>query len=86
MNKKSKPVRMCIVCKGRFEQKILHRFYTQKGEICQNLGFGRSMYLCETCLRCKDKILQKAFLRVCPNINTVITQENLKEVMINGKG
>lgn len=33
----------------------------------------------------EDKVLQKAFSKICKNLNTKITQQGLKEIFLNGK-
>ncbi|MDN2901063.1 hypothetical protein PAJ96_08830, partial [Campylobacter jejuni] len=43
------------------------------------------VYLCETCILSEGKVLQKAFFKSCKNLNTKITQQNLKEIVLNGK-
>ena len=46
---------------------------------------GRSGYLCQNCIEKEDKILQKAFFKICKNLNTKITPQGLKEIFLNGK-
>lgn len=83
--KKHTPIRMCIVCKNRFEQKSLYRFQIQKGEIVSKIQFGRSLYICNQCIFCEEKDLQKTFSKVYKDFHTKISQENLKEIFLNGK-
>lgn len=73
--KKHKAIRMCIVCKERFEQNSLHRFRIQKDTLCQKINHGRSVYLCDTCIFSKDKILQKAFCKLGSNLNIQIIKD-----------
>lgn len=75
------PVRMCFVCKQRFAQKNLYRFWVKEGKIHFNLKFGRSTYLCQACLEAKN--LTKAFLKVH---KMEINEINLKENLLNVKG
>ncbi|MFQ6342953.1 hypothetical protein [Campylobacter sp. VTCC 70190] len=82
---KHSPIRMCIVCKNRFEQKLLFRFKVVLGVIVSKAECGRSGYLCQNCIEKEDKILQKAFSKICKNLNTKITQQELKEIFLNGK-
>ncbi|BEK37785.1 YlxR family protein [Campylobacter coli] len=82
---KHEPIRMCIVCKNRYLQKSMYRFKHFQGELYKDFDFGRSVYLCETCILSEGKVLQKAFFRSCKNLNTKITQQNLKEIVLNGK-
>ena len=77
--KKHIPIRMCIVCKNRF------RFKVVLGDIVPKAEHGRSGYLCQNCIEREDKVLQKAFSKICKNLNTKITQQGLKEIFLNGK-
>lgn len=61
---------MCIVCKNRYLQKNMHRFKHFQGELYKDFAFGRSVYLCETCILSEGKVLQKAFFKSCKNLNT----------------
>ena len=83
--KKHIPIRMCIVCKNRFKQNALFRFKVVLGEIKIKTEYGRSGYLCQICINKEDKILQKTFSKVYRNLNTKITQQELKEIFSNGK-
>ncbi|MBC5858118.1 DUF448 domain-containing protein [Campylobacter jejuni] len=83
--KKHIPIRMCIVCKNRFKQNVLFRFKVVLGDIMPKAEHGRSGYLCQNCIEKEDKILQKAFSKICKNLNTKITQQGLKEIFLNGK-
>ncbi|MGH2267703.1 MULTISPECIES: hypothetical protein [Campylobacter] len=82
---KHKPVRMCVVCKNRFFQKELHRLKVFKAELYQNLAFGRSIYLCNHCLLIEDEKFQATFSKICKKLNIKITQQNIKEIVLNGK-
>lgn len=82
---KHEPIRMCIVCKNRYLQKKLHRFKNFQGELYNKFNFGRSVYLCEACILSEDNILQKAFIKACKNLNIKITQQKIKEIVLNGK-
>ncbi len=79
------PIRMCIVCKNRFEKNVLFRFKVVLGSITTNIECKRSSYLCSSCLEKEDKILQKAFSKMYKNLNIKITQQRLKEIFLNGK-
>ncbi|MBM0636511.1 DUF448 domain-containing protein [Campylobacter sp. VicNov18] len=83
--KKHIPIRMCIVCKNRFEKNVLLRFKIVLGDISTKTECGRSLYLCQNCIEKQDKILQRAFSKICKNLNTKITQQGLKEIFLNGK-
>lgn len=48
MNKEL-PIRMCVICRGRFEKKNLHRYVlrvTEKEDIILAQGDGRGYYHC----------------------------------------
>lgn len=76
------PVRMCVVCKKKDEQRNLFRFQIKASQITKFSGFGRSYYLCGLCLKKDEKVLQKAFSK----LNKSIIQLNLKEIFFNGEG
>ena len=63
LNKKAIMQRMCVACRGRFAQDSLKRLQIKDGEVVAFSGFGRSFYLCDSCLQTKncEKILQKIF-------------------------
>ena len=76
------PIRMCIVCRTRVEQKSLFRLQIKSGEVVKFTGFGRSFYLCELCTQKDIKVLQKAFSKI---YNGII-QPNFKEILLDDKG
>ncbi|ARQ98073.1 hypothetical protein [Campylobacter lanienae] len=80
MRKFHKPIRMCVVCKGRFYQKELYKFRSLNGEIILNLGNARSFYICENCIQKDIKELKKPLTKFGKN------SINLKEIIVNGKG
>jgi len=58
-----KPVRMCVVCRKKFNQKVLNRLQCKDKKIVPFSGTGRSFYVCGSCIN--DKKLIKYILRVC---------------------
>ena len=80
MRKFHKPIRMCVVCKGRLYQKELYKFRSLNGEIILNLGNARSFYICENCIQKDIKDLRKPLTKFGKN------SINLKEIIVNGKG
>ena len=80
MRKFHKPIRMCVVCKGRFYQKELYKFRSLNGEIILNLGNARTFYICENCIQKDIKDLRKPLTKFGKN------SINLKEIIVNGKG
>lgn len=79
MRKFHKPIRMCVVCKGRFYQDELYKFGSLNGEIVQNLGNARSFYICIICIKKDAKELRKPLTKFGKN------SINLKEIIVNGK-
>ncbi|WP_238389022.1 hypothetical protein [Campylobacter fetus] len=79
MNKFHKPIRMCVVCKGRFFQNELFKFACVNGEIQINSKNIRSFYLCKTCIQKDKKDLKKPLSRFSKN------SVNLKEILADGK-
>lgn len=63
-----KPLRMCVVCRGRFLQKTLLRLQCIDGALSLFSGIKRSFYLCETCLKDSKKI-NKVFSKQCKKSN-----------------
>lgn len=51
MGQQNLKVRMCIACRARLNQKELFRFVkVGKEEIIKFNGFGRSFYICKSCV------------------------------------
>ncbi|WP_458701678.1 DUF448 domain-containing protein [Sulfurospirillum sp. 1307] len=51
---------MCIICRGRFEQKNLTRFQIDNGKLIQFSKQGRSFYICLKCKELDEMQLVKA--------------------------
>ncbi len=81
--KKHQAIRMCIVCRNRFEKRLLVRFGVAKDELCVEFKFGRGVYLCQTCKAKEERILHKAFSKIYKKLK--INPQNLKELVLNGK-
>jgi len=47
---------MCIACRSRYPQHTLIRLKQEGNEIIAYNGYGRSIYLCEKCIRNDKKI------------------------------
>lgn len=75
------PIRMCIVCKTRFSQDILNRFFLDQATITRHKCNGRSFYICNECLKKDIKILKKPLGRYLKNLDKC----NLKEILLNGE-
>lgn len=79
------PIRMCVVCRGRFEQSKLRRYHILNSSLFIGKGNSRSFYICEECLQKDDKILKKSLGRVAGSfLSTLQGGENLKEILLNG--
>lgn len=63
LSKKAIKTRMCVACKGRFAQDLLLRLQINNGVVAEFGGFGRSFYLCDSCIATKncEKIISKIF-------------------------
>ncbi len=80
------PIRMCIVCRTRIEQKALRRFQQLKGELVLFSGNGRSFYLCETCMKENEKKVIKVLNHKCKTHHQALTEfgKIFKETGSNG--
>ncbi|MDP3466465.1 MAG: DUF448 domain-containing protein [Sulfuricurvum sp.] len=77
----SHPVRMCIVCRERFEQSALIRLQCREGNLEPYIGMGRSFYLCSACVEHKKTSGQLA--RYCKSNTPVMLMNRLKEIVVN---
>ena len=77
----SHPVRMCIVCRERFEQSTLVRLQCREGNLESYAGMGRSFYLCLACTEHKKTSGQLA--RHCKSNTPVMLMNRLKEIVVN---
>jgi predicted RNA-binding protein YlxR (DUF448 family) len=75
-----KPIRMCITCRGRFEQNLLIRLQCKDKKLSLFNNEGRSFYICSNCLEDTNKI-SKSLKRVCKNNNKY--EIDLKEILVN---
>lgn len=73
------PIRMCVVCRYRFEQQELLRLGCKDGILMRHDGIGRSFYICDFC-QTKEKMLYKALRKMCKKD---ITKQSIKE-LFNG--
>jgi predicted RNA-binding protein YlxR (DUF448 family) len=84
MSEKISPVRMCIICRSRLPQKSLNRFQVKEGVLRAFDKYGRSFYICETCLNGNQQKLIKTINQKY-NLNLPYKNgENLKENRANG--
>ena len=66
------PIRMCVVCRGRFFQQYLNRLQCVEKHIIKWQGKGRSFYVCANCI--KNKKFVKYISKLCN-----ISKEEAKE-------
>jgi len=59
----NKPIRMCVVCRKRFNQKELNRLQCKDKKLISFSGVGRSFYVCSSCIN--NKKLIKYILKIC---------------------
>lgn len=78
---KYQPIRMCIACRGRFEQNSMIRLQQIENKIFGYSGAGRSFYLCHQCVNDSKKVkgLTKRFKQ-----NEELFVKFLKEQIENG--
>lgn len=87
-------IRMCVVCRERYEQKSLLRFQLNSEKILEFSGYGRSFYICKKCI-CKDseklvkilnaklRIKNKKMIDFGEYFSKVVQRHN-KEISTNG--
>ena len=82
----SDPVRMCIHCRGRFMQAQLIRLQCQNNQIQPFQGYGRSFYLCHSCI--DDRKLAKRLAKQCGNraYLTIDLGEYIRGLLPDGGG
>jgi len=78
---KSNPIRMCIACRSRLEQRDMLRLQQLESKIVAYQGYGRSFYICSECINDSKKIkgLTKRFKQ-----NEELFVKFLKEQIENG--
>ncbi len=54
-----KPIRMCLICRERYEQNRLIRFQLNNGKLIEFSKVGRSSYICLDCRLFDEKRLVK---------------------------
>ncbi len=54
-----KPIRMCIICRERYEQNRLIRFQLKSKKLVEFTKVGRSSYICDECIKLDKKRLEK---------------------------
>jgi len=83
-----RPLRMCIVCRARLEKKELLRLKCESKNLIKYNGFGRSFYICNSCIdeflkqelnSKKNKKIENALCKQCKNKDEYLVQ--LKEIL-----
>ncbi len=83
-----KPVRMCVFCRNRHEQKNLLRLKCENKKLVLYDGYNRSFYICCNCITLIDQydIKKKYYRRIentlckqCKNKDNYIVE--LKEIL-----
>ncbi len=82
----NKPIRMCIVCKSKIEQKNLIKLQCKDKKIIKSREIGRSFYICQDCIKLDEEKLIKYFIRFCKidknSMKTILKE--FKENIFNG--
>ena len=76
MRKFHKPIRMCVVCRGRFFQSDLYKLAANSGIIAPAPKDVRAFYVCAECAKKDEKTLKKSLSR--------FGKIESKEIFING--
>ena len=76
----SKPIRMCIMCRGRFLQNSLIRLQCKQKKLIKYSNIGRSFYICQSCL--DNKKLFKMLSHICKREAEEL-RKNLKEILFD---
>ncbi|MGB5965388.1 MAG: DUF448 domain-containing protein [Sulfurimonadaceae bacterium] len=76
------PQRMCVACRGRFEQKALVRLQCKQQQLSSYNGSGRSFYLCLECVD-NEKKVTRALARACKSGDIQYLSTQLKEIIID---
>jgi len=74
------PQRMCVACRGRFEQKMLLRLQCEQQLLRSYNGSGRSFYLCFECIE-NEKKVTRALARACKRGDMNYLSTQLKEII-----
>ena len=79
-----KPIRMCIVCRGKFAQSELVRLQCQDRYLISFTNQGRSFYICKNCSD-DDKKCAKSLARTCKSGELEKLMNQLREIIIDGR-
>jgi predicted RNA-binding protein YlxR (DUF448 family) len=79
-----KPIRMCISCRDRQEQKLLVRLQCKEGSLEVFSETGRSFYICKVCLD-NEKKISKSLMRQCKSSEKDKLTNRLKEIITDDR-
>ncbi len=79
-----KPIRTCIVCRGKFTQSELVRLQCQERQLISFTSQGRSFYICKECTN-DEKKSAKSLARVCKSGELGKLMYKLREIIIDGR-
>ncbi len=78
------PIRMCISCRERHQQKLLIRLQCNEGLLEAFKKSGRSFYICNTCLDNEKKVI-KSLMRQCKSGEKDKLTNRLKEIITDDR-
>ena len=78
------PIRMCVSCRDRQEQKLLVRLQCNEGSLKAFTDNGRSFYICQMCLSNEKKLI-KALMRQCKSGDKDRLTNRLKEIITDDR-
>ena len=78
------PTRMCISCRGRFNQDSLIRLQCIDSNLFKYHDRGRSFYLCKNCLK-EEKKTSKSLMRQCRSGDIDKFMNKLKEIITDDR-
>ena len=71
---KHRPIRMCVVCRGRFFQDELNRLQCIDKKLVKWQGSGRSFYICGSCVN------NKKFVKYISKLCKISKEEAKKQI------
>ncbi len=79
----TQPIRMCVVCRGRFAQSSLIRLQCKDANLYSFSGSGRSFYICSECVDDKKTPYKLAHSCRTKAVDTLMNQ--LKEIVVDDR-
>jgi len=78
------PLRTCVSCREKSSQKSFLRLCCKNGVLSSFEGFGRSFYLCQSCLN-EEKRVTKSLMRQCRSSDKDKLMNKLKEIIADDR-